>query len=81
MKKQAMEKQSAASAQTLKRSGLGDRVRAVRRACRQVFGIPDYERYLEHMAQRHPEAPVLSREEFFAAAIDRKYGKGGQRCC
>ena len=62
-------------------NGFRGRLRAVSRACRQVFGIPDYERYLEHMAEHHPGAPVLSREEFSARAIDRKYGKGGQRCC
>jgi uncharacterized short protein YbdD (DUF466 family) len=58
-----------------------DRLRAVRQACRQVFGIPDYERYLAHMAAHHAGAPVLSQREFFARAIDRKYGKSGPRCC
>jgi uncharacterized short protein YbdD (DUF466 family) len=60
---------------------LRDRVRAVRQACRQIFGIPDYERYLAHMAAQHPDLPVLSRREFFARSIDRKYGKSGPRCC
>jgi uncharacterized short protein YbdD (DUF466 family) len=43
--------------------------------------MPDYERYLEHAAQRHPDAPLPTRAEFFRQAIDRKYGKGGMRCC
>ncbi|HEX5865012.1 MAG TPA: YbdD/YjiX family protein [Casimicrobiaceae bacterium] len=60
---------------------LRDRARAVRQACRQIFGIPDYERYLAHMAAQHPDLPVLSRREFFANSIDRKYGKSGPRCC
>ena len=63
------------------RNGLLSRVRNVRRACRQVFGIPDYEAYLAHAAARHPGLPVLSRRDFFAQAIDRKYGKNGPRCC
>jgi uncharacterized short protein YbdD (DUF466 family) len=58
-----------------------DRVRHVHRVCRQVFGIPDYDRYLEHAAARHPGAPVLSRKEFCDRAIDRKYGHSGPRCC
>jgi uncharacterized short protein YbdD (DUF466 family) len=58
-----------------------DRVRAIRQHCRQVFGIPDYERYLAHAALRHPGAPILSRREFCARAIERKYGKSGPRCC
>jgi len=46
-----------------------------------VFGMPDYERYLAHAARRHPGAPVLTRGEFCAREIERKYGRGGTRCC
>ena len=60
---------------------LRDRLRAVRQGCRQIFGIPDYERYLAHMAAHHAGEPVLSWREFFARSIDRKYGKNGPRCC
>ena len=60
---------------------LRDRMRSVRQACRQIFGIPDYERYLTHMAAQHAGEPVLSRREFFARSIDRKYCKSGPRCC
>jgi uncharacterized short protein YbdD (DUF466 family) len=58
-----------------------DRMRGVRQVCRQMFGIPDYERYLAHAAARHPGAPILSRRDFCARAIERKYGKSGPRCC
>ena len=61
--------------------GLRDRVRYLCAACRQVFGMPDYERYLVHAGKVHPGAPVLTRGDFFAQAIERKYGKGGMRCC
>ncbi|TMH58530.1 MAG: YbdD/YjiX family protein [Betaproteobacteria bacterium] len=63
------------------RVALRDRLRALQQASRQVFGIPDYERYLAHMAAHHAGDPVLSRREFFAHSIDRKYGKSGPRCC
>lgn len=56
-------------------------VRAVVKVCRQVFGIPDYERYLEHMRAHHPDAPVLSAREFHAQAIERRYARNGPRCC
>jgi uncharacterized short protein YbdD (DUF466 family) len=62
-------------------AGLYARLREARQACRQVFGIPDYERYLAHAAATHPGEPVLSRREFFARSLDRKYGAGGMRCC
>jgi uncharacterized short protein YbdD (DUF466 family) len=53
----------------------------VRRAYLQVFGIPDYERYLAHMNHAHPGSAPLSRREFCARAIDRKYSRNGPRCC
>ena len=56
-------------------------LRGIARAYRQLIGIPDYEGYLAHMAERHPGEPVLSRREFCAQAIDGKYGKRGPRCC
>ena len=57
------------------------RLRGLCSACRQVFGIPDYERYLAHAAQRHPDAPVLTRGEFCAREFARKYSRAGPRCC
>ena len=62
--------------------GLRERARYLCSACRQVFGMPDYERYLVHAGKVHPGAPVLTRGDFFAQAIERKYGNGnGARCC
>jgi len=60
---------------------LRERALALCAAWRQIVGIPDYERYLAHMAEHHPGEPVLERREFFACAIDRKYGRSGPRCC
>jgi len=57
------------------------RVHVVREGWLQVFGIPDYERYLVHRAIHHPGDAVLSRRDFFAQAIDRKYCRSGPRCC
>ena len=56
-------------------------VGCVRQGYLQVFGIPDYERYKAHMTSHHAGEPVLSRREFFAWSIDRKYGRSGPRCC
>jgi uncharacterized short protein YbdD (DUF466 family) len=60
---------------------LSELARTMRGACAQMFGIPDYERYIEHMASHHPCDPLLSRREFFIGAIDRKYSCNGPRCC
>jgi uncharacterized short protein YbdD (DUF466 family) len=60
---------------------LSELARAMRGACIQIFGIPDYERYVGHMTLRHPFDPILSRRAFFMLSIDRKYGRNGPRCC
>jgi uncharacterized short protein YbdD (DUF466 family) len=60
---------------------LSDMAKTLHRAYLQVFGIPDYERYMSHMASHHPGDPLLSRREFCARAIDRKYARNGPRCC
>jgi len=57
------------------------RARALLQAARQVCGLPDYERYLAHCHEMHPDAPVLTREQFVARAIERRYGRSGPRCC
>ena len=72
---------TAASSDLPAPDGAQSRMSKFRQACRQVFGIPDYERYLEHCATHHPGEKPLSRGEFFARSIDHKYGKSGPRCC
>lgn len=74
-------KKAAAAAAAGPSARSGGRLRSARQACRQVFGIPDYERYLAHMASHHAGEPLLSQREFFARAIERKYGNSGPRCC
>ena len=72
---------SRASEEAAAQGDLRSRVRYLCSACRQVFGMPDYDRYLAHAAARHPGAPVLTRGDFFVQAIERKYGTGSARCC
>jgi uncharacterized short protein YbdD (DUF466 family) len=60
---------------------LADKVAQLRRALRQVIGVPDYEMYLSRHKVIHPEIPPMTEDEFFRFAIDRRYGKPGARCC
>jgi uncharacterized short protein YbdD (DUF466 family) len=71
----------AAPVEAAAQGGLWGRARSLCSSCRQVFGIPDYERYLAHAAVWHASGPVLTQRDFFAQAIERRYGKGGARCC
>ena len=63
------------------RSRLIETAGQVRRAYLQIFGIPDYERYLAHVAAHHPGEVPLSRRDFSARAIERKYCRAGPKCC
>ena len=62
-------------------AALFGRAKDVQQACRQIFGIPDYDRYLAHAAVTHPGQPLMSKRLFFEQAIDRRYGSGSSRCC
>jgi uncharacterized short protein YbdD (DUF466 family) len=46
-----------------------------------VIGVPDYEAYLEHRARRHPNEPVLSKEQFVLERQRARYETVGGRCC
>lgn len=55
---------------------------AVRRTGLLMCGIPDYERYVAHLRERHPERPIPSYEAFFRERLEARYGRNGSaRCC
>lgn len=47
-----------------------------------MVGVGDYEAYVKHCMEHHPDAAVLSRKEWYRARVDARYGgkKGVQRC-
>ena len=48
---------------------------------RRVIGVPDYDRYADHMRAHHPGVPPMSREEFVRQRLVDRYSKPGARCC
>jgi uncharacterized short protein YbdD (DUF466 family) len=48
---------------------------------RKIIGVPDYERYQQHMREHHPECEMMSEREFSEDRLLTKYSKPGQRCC
>jgi uncharacterized short protein YbdD (DUF466 family) len=58
-----------------------DLLSRLRSAFKQVVGMPDYARYLEHACEKHPGCPVLSEREFYDRFIAGRYAGGGLRCC
>lgn len=55
--------------------------RGAEQTLRLMVGIPDYENYVEHLAEKHPEAVPMSYEEFFQDRQEKRYGRGTTRCC
>jgi uncharacterized short protein YbdD (DUF466 family) len=59
-------------------------VRIARRAravVERVLGVPDYEAYVTHVREAHPDARALAREEFINRRLTERYSKPGARCC
>nr|WP_225876256.1 YbdD/YjiX family protein [Lysobacter terrestris] len=50
-------------------------------AARLAIGIPDYEGYVAHMRERHPQREPMDRDTFFRERMAARYGKGRSRCC
>lgn len=55
--------------------------RLAAQAARLAIGIPDYEGYLAHARQHHPQTPPMDRDAFFRERMAARYGKGRSRCC
>lgn len=47
---------------------------------RRIIGVPDYDRYVAHVRERHAGVP-MTREEFETSRLEDKYNRPGQRCC
>ncbi len=57
-------------------------IRMARKAALLMVGQGDYQAYLRHMAQRHPDRTPMTGVEFFRDREQARYGgKGGGRCC
>lgn len=53
----------------------------LRSAFKQIVGMPDYARYLDHTRAHHPECRVLTEREFYDRYLSTRYGNGATRCC
>ncbi len=62
---------------------IGSQLHHWREALDRLLGLPNYERYLAHMAQAHPDQAPLSRRAFYDEAQRSRYESGADRprCC
>ena len=53
------------------------------RTARLCCGVPDYDTYVRHLRERHPERVVPDYATFFRQRQEARYGGrgGGFRCC
>jgi uncharacterized short protein YbdD (DUF466 family) len=61
--------------------GLTTLLSRIKETSRLMVGIPDYDRYVEHVSTHHPEQPIMSYRDFFDNRQQARYGTGMKRCC
>lgn len=44
-------------------------------------GLPDYEAYVQHLREHHPQCRVPDYAEFYRERTEARYRGGGGRCC
>jgi uncharacterized short protein YbdD (DUF466 family) len=57
------------------------RLRQALTNARRIFGMPDYDAYLEHLRRHHPGAPFPTRRVFYEQYLASRYGDAPTRCC
>ena len=48
---------------------------------RNLAGMPDYERHIEHLRRSHPEHPIPGERQYYEEFVKARYNDGPTRCC
>ncbi len=54
---------------------------SLRHAGRLAVGVPDYDAFVAHIREHHPDRTPPTYAEFFRERQDARYGRGRVRCC
>ncbi|MCR8641061.1 YbdD/YjiX family protein [Paenibacillus sp. N1-5-1-14] len=47
-----------------------------------IFNIPDYDKYLLHHQEHHPDTKPMTEKEFYMSTLNDRYNSGKiNRCC
>ena len=46
-----------------------------------LVGVPDYDAYVRHMAEKHPELAAMTREQFVRSRMEARLGAKGTGKC
>ena len=50
-------------------------------AARLACGVPDYDAYVAHLREHHPDRTPLDRAAFVRDRLQARYRRGASRCC
>lgn len=48
---------------------------------RLCCGVPDYDSYVRHLQEKHPDRPIPDYATFFRERQHARYGTGRHGCC
>ncbi len=58
------------------------RVERLIAAFKRIVGMPNYDAYVAHLRDEHPECAIPDEKEYYKLYLDAKYNGGpGSRCC
>jgi uncharacterized short protein YbdD (DUF466 family) len=55
--------------------------RLARDTARRAIGVPDYDAYVRHCREHHPDRAPMAYADFFAERQAARYRGTGGRCC
>ena len=55
--------------------------RRVGNVIRRIIGAPDYDAYLAHVREHHPDRTPMSEYDFRRERLSARYSRPGSRCC
>lgn len=58
-----------------------DAWRLARQTARHAIGVPDYDAYVRHCREHHPDRAPMDYAAFFAERQAARYRGTGGRCC
>lgn len=57
-------------------------IKQVRCNIKTIFGMPNYEKYVEHHMRKYPNEPIMSEKEYYVFVLKDRYESGKvNRCC
>ena len=67
----------------MKRLGTWDlgRGAALMAAFKRIVGMPNYDAYVAHLRDKHPECTIPNEREYYELYLQGKYNGVGNRCC